>query len=51
MWKKGSLTMYYNPVWPGAYNFKNEIKMFIRMFKEQLDIILRKIEETEHKLG
>ncbi len=43
--------MYYNPVWPGAYSFKNEIKLFTQWFKTQIDIILNKIEETEKKLG
>lgn len=43
--------MYYNWVWPGAYSFKGEIKLFITWFKNQMDIILKKIEETENKLA
>jgi hypothetical protein len=43
--------MYYNSVWPGAYNFMNELKLFTTWFKNQIDIILRKIEETENKLA
>ena len=43
--------MYYNSIWPGAYSFKNEIKMFIQWFKTQIDTILKKIEETESKLA
>lgn len=43
--------MYYNWVWPGAYSFKNEIKLFSSWFKEQLDIIIKKIDETEKKLA
>ena len=43
--------MYYNSVWPGAYSFKNEIKLFITWFQNQLEIINKKIEETEKKLG
>ena len=43
--------MYYNSVWPGAYSFKGEIKLFINWFKNQIDTILRKIEETEQKLA
>ncbi len=43
--------MYYNSFWPGAYSFKNEIKLFTQWFKIQLDLILKKIEETEKKLG
>ena len=43
--------MYYNSVWPGAYSFKNEIKLFAQWFKQQFDIIVQKIEETENKLA
>ena len=43
--------MYYNWVWPGAYSFKSEIKLFTAWIKNQVDIILKKIEETENKLG
>ncbi len=43
--------MYYYNVWPGAYSFKNEIKLFTAWFKNQMDIILKKIEETEKKLA
>ena len=43
--------MYYNSVWPGAYDFKSEIKLFIDWFKGQLEVISKKIEETEKKLG
>ena len=44
-------SMYYNWVWPGAYSFKNEVKLFTAWIKNQVDIILKKIEETENKLG
>lgn len=43
--------MYYNSIWPGAYSFKSEIKLFITWFKNQIDIILKKIDETEQKLA
>lgn len=43
--------MYYNWVWPGAYSFKGEIKLFTAWIKNQVDIILKKIEETESKLA
>lgn len=43
--------MYYNSVWPGAYSFKSEIKLFTEWFKNQLETILQKLEETEQKLG
>lgn len=42
--------MYESYVWPGAYSFKNEIKLFVNWFKEQVDCVLKKIEETEEKL-
>ena len=38
-------------IWPGAYSFKQEIKLFIEWFKDQIDTILYKINETERKLG
>jgi len=43
--------MYYNSVWPGAYSFKSEIKLFINWFRNQIEIIQTKIEETEKKLA
>ena len=43
--------MYRYSFWPGAYSFKSEIKLFTQWFKNQLEIILNKIEETEKKLG
>ena len=42
---------YYNSVWPGAYSFKNEIKLFTHWFQKQLEIIIKKIDETEEKLA
>ena len=42
--------MYYNSIWPGAYNFIGEIKLFTEWFKKQIDIIYQKIEEKEKKL-
>ncbi len=43
--------MYYNWTWPGAYSFKSEIKLFTEWFKNQLEIITKKIEETEKQLA
>jgi len=43
--------MYYNSVWPGAYSFQGEIKSIISWFREQLDIILKEIEEKEKFLN
>lgn len=39
--------MYAYTVWPGAYSFKEEIGLFITFMKEQIDDLLKKIEETE----
>lgn len=38
-------------IWPGAYSFKAEIKLFITWFKNQMDILNARIEETEKKLA
>lgn len=43
--------MYYNSVWPGAYSFQGEIKSIIKWFREQLDIILKEIDEKEKMLN
>lgn len=37
-------------MWPGAYSFKTEIKLFVSCFKELLDGVLKKIEEAEKKI-
>lgn len=29
--------------WPGAYNFKEQIGLFLEFFKEQIDSVLYKI--------
>ncbi len=42
--------MYQNFVWPGAYSFQQELKLFVTWFKEQADLILLKILETERLL-
>ena len=39
--------MYAYTAWPGAYSFKEEIGLFITFMKEQIDDLLKKIEETE----
>lgn len=41
----------YQSAWPGAYDFKCEIKLFIKWFKLQFDNLLLKIEETEKVLA
>jgi len=37
-------------MWTGAYEFKSELKDLLKAFKEQLEFILNKIEETDKKL-
>lgn len=39
--------MYAYSIWPGAYSFKEEIGLFMTYIKEQVDDLLKKIEETE----
>ena len=34
-------------VWPGAYSFKDEVSLFLKYFKEQIDEVMKKIEEAE----
>lgn len=34
-------------MWPGTYSFKNEISLFLEYLKEEIDEIMKKIEETE----
>ncbi len=31
-------------VWPGAYSFKEEIELFLKYIKEQIDEVLKKID-------
>ncbi len=33
--------------WPGAYSFKLELKTLLEALKEQIDIILYKIEKAD----
>jgi hypothetical protein len=42
--------MQYYSVWPGAYSFKSELKSLLESFKDYIETVLRKIEETEKKL-
>jgi len=42
--------MYESYSWPGAYSFKDEIKMFVVWFKELFDGTLKQIEATEKKI-
>ena len=33
--------------WPGVYSFKEELGMFMEYLREQIDEVMKKIEETE----
>lgn len=39
--------MYGYTLWPGAYSFKEELSLFLEYFKEQVDEVMKKIEQTE----
>jgi hypothetical protein len=39
--------MYGYMAWPGTYSFKDEIGLFLKYLKEQIDNIMKKIEECE----
>ena len=43
--------MQYNCFWPGTYSFIGELKLFAEWLKNQMNIIMEKIEETENKLA
>lgn len=43
--------MYGYTVWPGAYSFKEEIGLFMVFIKEQVDDLIKKIEETEKAIN
>ena len=42
--------MYGYIAWPGVYSLKDEIGLLMKYFKEQIEDILRKIEETEAEI-
>ncbi len=37
-------------IWPGAYNFKQEIGLLLAYVKEQIDLLLFEIAEKERQL-
>lgn len=43
--------MYGYVAWPGAYSFKEEISLFLEYCKEQINEVMKKIEETEDCLA
>lgn len=44
--RKGDV-MYGYMAWPGVYSFKEEISLFLEYFKEQINEVMKKIEEAE----
>ncbi len=42
----GDYLMYRYSFWPGTYSFKNEIAMFLTAIKDQIEVILNKLEKT-----
>lgn len=39
--------MYGYMSWPGTNSFKEEVSMFFEYFKEQIDEVMKKIEQAE----
>ena len=37
-------------IWPGAYDFKQELAMLLQYAKEQIELLLYKITEMERNL-
>ena len=33
--------------WPGAYSFKSELKVLLEVIKQQIDVIIEKIEKAD----
>lgn len=40
-----------NFYWPGAYSFKNEIRILLECMQEQIEVILKKIEKADSLAG
>ena len=38
-------------MWPGCYSFRDEIKLFIMWFKEQVDALEFKVYELDRNLS
>lgn len=39
--------MYGYIAWPGTYSFKQEIGLLLEYFRDKIDEVMKKIEETE----
>ncbi len=42
--------MYGYTAWPGAYSFKEEIGLFLEYVREQVDDLIKKIEQAEEAI-
>lgn len=42
--------MYGYMAWPGTYSFKEELGLLLEYFKEQIDDVMKKIEDTEDEV-
>ena len=38
-------------IWPGCYSFRDEIKMLLTWFKEQIDLLILRIYEIDRLLN
>ncbi len=36
-------------LWPGAYSFNNELKIFLEYMQKQIELVLNSMEKTEHQ--
>lgn len=43
--------MNYHTTWTGAYEFKTEIKTLLESFRDYVESVLKKIEETDKMIG
>ena len=41
----GDYLMYRYSFWPGMYSFKNEVVLFLTAIKDQIEALLKKIEQ------
>ncbi len=36
-------------LWPGAYSFNNELKIFLEYMQKQIELVLNSMEKTEQQ--
>jgi len=49
--KNKEKAMHHYTLWPGAYEFKTELRQILMSFKNQIEFIINKINETDKKIG